>query len=247
MQCISTPLSEEQLLAAMSDVAEVNVSEHLDKCEFCQECLTKLERAEEKMRRKLHRWDCPNKDELGEFALSILSETEQALITEHVEGCPTCQRDLAVLRQFWEEMDRAEAHERDMIQQNRPRQPKGSTSNHRGILGNLVGVMRGAAAMRGDEMGGLQSFEWENLRLRVSATPEQGHYELRGQLSGPDAPRWRNGLVKVQQGDDRPVLSIVDDRNKFQCRLPRPGEAAMTITAQDGKTIGLEKVRIDPG
>jgi hypothetical protein len=245
MQCISTPLSEEQLLAAISDVAEANVLEHLGKCDFCQARLAELEHFEKKLRRKLHRWDCPDADVLGEFALNMLPEAEQTRIAEHINTCPVCRKDLAELRQFWEQMDRAEAHDHEIISQYKPQSGK-SKSSRRSIMGVSTPRMQGVTTMRG-ESGGLQTFELDNLRLRVSAVQEQGYYELKGQLSGQDVTLWRNGLVKAQQGDIRPVISIVNNRDQFQCRLPTAGDVILTITAQNGMTIVVEGIKIDPG
>lgn len=248
MECISTPLSEDQLLAAMSDVAEDAILEHLRQCTFCKARLDRLKSAEERLIQKLYRGDCPDAETLGEFALNMLPEARQTSVAEHVHSCPRCRQDLAELKEFWDEMDQAETHERDMIQDRqrpsvparRPKPQTSLTSMHGSVP---VRVMRGG--MRGD---GPQSFELDGLRLVVSATQEEGYYELNGQLLGPDVPvRWRNGLVKAQQGEARPVLSIVNERGKFQCRLPTADDTDLTLTAQDGTTLLIEAIKIAPG
>ncbi len=242
MQCISTPLSEDQLIAMMSGVAEDTVVEHLQQCAFCQNQLDRLKRAEDRLREKLHRWDCPDETTLGEFALKILSEAEQDRIAKHVKTCPLCRQDLADLQGFMDGVDRAEAQERDKIAHNRRPPALANRPKRPFVPAMSVAVMHGAA-MRGD---GPQSFEVEGLRLVVSVTHEEGYYELNGQLLGPNTQHWSNGLVKAEQGEAWPVLGIVNHRGKFQCRLPTAMDTHLTITAQDGTTIRVEGIKVAP-
>jgi hypothetical protein len=245
MQCISTPLSEDELLAIMSEVADPTVLEHLEQCGFCQEQLKRLEQMEGRLRQRLYRWDCPDAETLGAFALNLLPAEEHSQIADHVQDCPVCRQDLAAVRHFWEVID--EAEDREYRQIARPEKPPSPTAIPRPMR-HPIPVMRGAmstgAAFRGD---GPQSFELDGLRLVVFATQEQGYYELNGQLLGPEAPNWRSGLVRARQGETKPILGIINERGKFQCRLPTADDANLTITAQNGMTITIEGVRIAPG
>jgi hypothetical protein len=245
MQCISTPLSEDEFLAIMSEVADPAVLEHLEQCDFCQGQLKRLERIEGRLRQRLYRWDCPDAETLGEFALNLLPATEHSQIAEHVQDCPVCRQDLAAVRHFWEVID--EAEDREYRQIARPEKPAIWGTIPRPTRTPAI-AMRGAvltgAALRGD---GPQSFELDGLRLVVFATQEQGYYELNGQLLGPEAPHWRSGLVRARQGETKPILGIINERGKFQCRLPTADDTNLTITAQNGMTITIEGVRIAPG
>jgi len=242
MSCISTPLSEDQLLAAMSGVAEDSVLEHLRQCEFCAMRLQRLEKAEEKFQQKMYRWDCPDDEQLGDFSLNLLQENREQ-IAEHVKICPACQSDLMELQRFMDAVDQDESSERQSKRAAalppRPTRPSirvPSSLMRRSVLQ--------AAMFRGDES---QVFEFEDVKLVILVTQEQGYFELGGQLLGKGLSRWPNGLVKAQQKEGRPVLGIINERHKFRCRLSTDGDVTLTISAQDGTVFSIEGIKLPLG
>src|SRR4051794_21203062 len=57
-------------------------------------------RAQEALRQRLHRFDCPSSQTLGEYELGILVPAERLRIARHVVECPHCTVELATLRAF---------------------------------------------------------------------------------------------------------------------------------------------------
>jgi hypothetical protein len=56
--------------------------------------MTDLER---KLKHQLYRLDCPEPLELGEYRLKMLPVSRQETLTQHLQVCPHCQRELASL------------------------------------------------------------------------------------------------------------------------------------------------------
>lgn len=241
MACISSPLSDDQLIAAMSQVAGEDVLEHLRQCSDCRERLNRLRQAEDRLKRRLYRWDCPDAEALGNFAFSLLDEAEQTRVTAHLQDCPACQQDLERLRNFLQEVEKTETEEQQRIARRYAPRPTQRPSPR--VAYPLAGAA--AFALRGEVT---QPVEFEGVTLILSTFEEDGISQLVGQLVGPQAAQWKGGLVKALQGEAQPALAVINNRAKFECRLNNTDESVhLTITSKHGQQLVVEAIDLSTG
>src|SRR5437868_700705 len=96
----SSPLTEDELEAALDGVADSSIEQHLQACPYCAARLAEIERFENALTGALYRWDCPSTQELGEYHLRLLSDERQTAITDHLKACLRCRDEFAEIRRF---------------------------------------------------------------------------------------------------------------------------------------------------
>ncbi|MBI5668082.1 MAG: hypothetical protein HZC41_08740 [Chloroflexi bacterium] len=241
MACISSPLSEDQLIAAMSEVADRDALEHLQQCPDCRARLLRLQRAENRLKQRLYRWDCPDAALLGNFAFRLLDEADQTRVAEHVHTCPLCRREVEQLRRFLQIVEQTEADDQQRVARRyAPRPARRSTPRV-----SLPSMGAAAFALRGEVT---QPIEFDGVTLILSSFEEDGSPRLVGQLVGPQAAQWKGGLVKARQGEAPPALAVVTERAKFECRLNNTAETIhLTITGKHGQQLVVEAIDLSTG
>jgi anti-sigma factor RsiW len=102
MEC-SEPgaIRDEELLAySAGERVRPAVAEHLTHCERCAAQLAAYQRMELRLSGKLHRWDCPSPQVLGEYQLGMLDQQQAAAINNHLRACMRCAAEVATLMEF---------------------------------------------------------------------------------------------------------------------------------------------------
>src|SRR5438128_6726342 len=94
------PLTPDQLSDAIDGSADEAVRAHLADCPSCAARLADARLAEERLRARLFRWDCPTSQQLGDYEQGRLAAPEAATVASHVEQCVRCTQELAELRAF---------------------------------------------------------------------------------------------------------------------------------------------------
>jgi len=101
MNCISKhELTERDLLMYLDGVSTREIATHLELCQHCQQRAQQLARVQGRLKARLHRIDCPNPLQLGEYHLDMLPEGETEIITQHLESCPHCTNEVAQLETY---------------------------------------------------------------------------------------------------------------------------------------------------
>ncbi len=105
MTCVLPPeLADHQLLAYLDGEAGPDVEAHLAECPHCQGRAQELAAIHALVTAKLHRLDCPDAHELGEFHLGLLPGKRTAAIRDHLASCPHCTREVAQLEGYLEDL-----------------------------------------------------------------------------------------------------------------------------------------------
>lgn len=105
MTCVSPPeLADHQLLAHLDGEAGPEVEAHLVRCPYCRGRAQELAAVHALVSAKLHRLDCPDAHELGEYHLGLLPGKRAAAIREHLASCPHCAREVAQLEGYLEDL-----------------------------------------------------------------------------------------------------------------------------------------------
>src|SRR5256885_7278656 len=102
MEC-SEPgtIRDEELLAYLAgEIVRSGVQQHLARCQSCSAKLADFRRVERSLTRKLHRWDCPPNQVLGEYQLGLLGNESETAVKSHLSSCVLCSVEIATLSQF---------------------------------------------------------------------------------------------------------------------------------------------------
>jgi hypothetical protein len=226
MNCISTPLNDDHLLAALSGDADPETLQHLEACAACRGRLEHLRAVENRLSHKLQRRGCPSMMQLQNLFFDLLDEPEREAVAGHVKGCLDCQADLEEMRGFLGQPAlKRVVKPRDA----RPR---------RNVLHPATPPP--AFALRGEI--DMKVLVFDGITLILEVQEDAGRYTLRGQLTGSEVARWENALVEVQQESAQPTLGIVDENGRFQCALAGAQPARLSLYAQDKTMLVIEKI-----
>ncbi len=102
MEC-SEPgaIRDEELVAYQAgEKVRPAVVEHLARCQGCSSRVAGYQQIEQKLKKKLYRWDCPPSQVLGEYQLGLLDAPLVAAVNMHLRTCVLCSAEVATLTQF---------------------------------------------------------------------------------------------------------------------------------------------------
>src|SRR5260370_35750554 len=102
MEC-SEPgiIRDEELLAYLAgEIVRPVVQQHLARCQNCSAKLADFRRVERSLTRKLHRWDCPPNQVLGEYQLGLLDNERATTVRLHLSSSVLCSVAIATLSPF---------------------------------------------------------------------------------------------------------------------------------------------------
>lgn len=233
MECNSPPpLTDEALSLALDELADEATQQHLAQCEACAGRLAQMKQLEAAMQKRLRRFQCPSAQRLSDYHLGMLDADSMAAIKAHVEGCPRCQDDLAMLIEFLD-LPPEEAVSNKVIPLRPPkniwRAAKTRTS--------------GSLALKGTDNEASHDMEAGSAKifLETKATP-QG-FLLTGQVTDNEI-QWAGALIAIWQGSAIRWTQTLDEMGEFKAELTDSAPVTIYITASNGVTIQLEGIVI---
>jgi DNA-directed RNA polymerase subunit M/transcription elongation factor TFIIS len=98
----SSALSHEALTRLLLNGEPLSPAEqhHLAHCASCQQQLSDYRRLHQILRAYLYRTQCPDVEQLGLYSADMLPQEQRQQIAQHIEQCPRCARESAVICQF---------------------------------------------------------------------------------------------------------------------------------------------------
>lgn len=237
-------LSEEQLDAALEDIADAVVMDHLAQCPFCAARLATLQRFERSLQARLYRQGCPDADALGNYALSLLMDDERRYVESHLTTCVRCTTELQTIQV-------ALSSEAAVM---RPSQTAtaGAVSRVIGQVRRGVGEMERMIATLLAPQPQLVLRGFDDVKRTVAATARErvilevschgDGCSLAGQLLADDAAAWSGALVEIHQAGDLSATAILDDMSEFACENLKHLPARVVITSTAGQQIVVEEV-----
>jgi anti-sigma factor RsiW len=236
-------LTDEALWAALDEVADASVVDHLAHCPYCAARLAALRRFGRALVSKLYRWGCPDVDTLGDYALGLLEGAAQRRVDDHLKTCVHCAGEVQALRSFLANEDAPAQRTRRAPADDVPR------SLMRGITRVIATLMplEPGLALRGSD---------ETNRI-MAATPHESVIietlcrgdmcELTGQLiaggEGAEGPAWQGALVEIYQDGRLAAAAVLDEMNEFTCAKLKPVTSRIVITSTGGRQIVIDGVR----
>jgi anti-sigma factor RsiW len=230
------PLTEDQITAATDGDVDPSVQQHLSQCASCAGRFAQAQKVEQMLKSKLHRWDCPTPQQLGDYHLGLLSQADERVITTHLEQCTSCQAELVDLRAFLAS---------DRVQKTHP--PVTLQRRSRPRLGELIAQLlprAPVAAMRGADSGPIVA-EADGVTIFLEAQANSQGLTVTGQVVAEDQTLWTGALVELRQEGILQATAVVDEMGGFNCGLPRSGSTDLRITSPGGSRIVLTAVELD--
>lgn len=257
MTCSNPPaLTDEQLNAALDGLADEAVTAHLERCDFCRAEFETIRAFDERLKSKLHRWDCPSLQVLGDYELNLLTGDEFKTVKSHVRSCPRCQAELNTLRDFLSETENPFDEALEILPETHPepqRRVNRKTPAQILVAEPLQHVTayasRGVAALRGAAEPGIDLesqplHEVKGITIFMEVQDAPNHQlMLVGQLILDSYADWADALVELRQGGRVKVISAVNDTAGFRCRLTNRDPFDVTITSRKGTVLLLRDVQ----
>jgi hypothetical protein len=241
MQCTYlSPLTPDQLSAAIDGSAGPEIREHLANCAHCAGRLDDARKAEQRLFHRLYRWDCPDPAQLSDYHLGALAPEAAGLVTEHLAQCERCSDELRALRLFLA----AEAAPG-------PASPPSPARAHKAArLGEVIAQLLPRAlapALRGETTRDPIVAEAEGVMIILDIQPVgQGRVSILGQVAAEAQDRWTSALVQLRQSGNLQAMATVSDLGTFNCRFVPPGATEIRITPVVGPTIVVPNIDIHP-
>ena len=232
MECSSPPpLTDDQLSAALDQVAAPDVIDHLAGCASCAARLQSAQHAEQSLRSALYRWDCPPPQVLADYHLGRPSAEEQRAIIRHLETCVRCGEEMAELVLFM----------RDELPVAAPAEPPPvRRSATRGwSLARLL-PRAPALALRGGTGAPLMFETDDGATIFLEIGPlAGGQTELRGQLVADDQDGWTGALAELRQSGILRATAVIDDLGTFRVAALPTQPTELRATCADGRALLL--------
>jgi hypothetical protein len=230
------PLTDDQLSAAMDGEADASVTDHIAACASCASQLDQARAIERVFHTQLYRQDCPPSQQLGNYHLGLLSQTEDRATVRHVEQCTHCAAELEELRTFLSVSDvqpaRVEAVE---AHSSRPRL--------REIIARVLPPTP-TLALRGAATGPLMA---EANGTTVILDMQSGTASLTnvlGQIVAEDQDQWTGALVELRLGGALQATTEVDDLGSFRVDGVPEGMAELRVTASNNEAVVLPDIKV---
>jgi hypothetical protein len=95
-------LSEDDLVAAAFDpkTLSAEAQHHLAQCPTCARHVTAYRQMMSSLTTTLYRWDCPDTQEISDYAAGLLRGKRRRALTLHLRRCTHCTQELEISRQF---------------------------------------------------------------------------------------------------------------------------------------------------
>ena len=227
MSCaFSSPLSEEQIIAALDNEVPPDIAAHLRDCPDCRARFEAEQAFEGGLMQKLFRVDCPTLDKLRDYAFDLLIGDIQRTIEQHLQRCRYCRQEITSMKNF---SDTATA-QLDNPTISRPSQPqKWPLVPPNAIIGSSASI-NSIAGFRG--RGFINGVMLDAVGVAVSLEAEQNEdnsVTISGQFIVPELVKWNEALVELWQDGQLKRFTVVDDTGAFECSVEHTDNIRLVV------------------
>ena len=231
-------LTDDELTAYLAGQAESHVKAHLESCAFCSARLDDMHFGN-LLSSELHRFDCPDSQQLTDYVMKQLPSGERETIQKHLAYCLSCGDEIKMLQDFLD----TELESKDIA---RPAasaiHPKKEYPEHLIAHVNRVPL---ASELRGRHQGPILASVSDTLNIFLEFKESVQATTLTGQIVADDILRWQSAMVAVFH-DLKPIAATtVDELGAFQCKLGAILPVQIRITATTGETISIPELILD--
>ncbi len=237
-QCTgSAPPGDNDLLAWGDGEATEAVRAHLDQCGPCRRKALEYARRNAMLQARLHRVDCPDPLQLGEYALDLLPNVERTQVAAHVLACLSCTEELALFRADMRSPESMEAPE--SAWRAVPRLIARLWSPAPGLSAGATGLTLG---VRGQAALSTATYAADGIQISVDVQPDgPAHWMLLGLVisshpSDPAEAAFGSAvglIVEVRGGDALVARGGVDEMGNFVCPSLPAGTYELAVHLAD--------------
>ena len=196
----------EELIAALDGEAPPGVVERLRATPASAADLDDYTHLQRGLQRALHRFDCPDPHELGEYVLQLPAPERRTAIAAHVVGCPRCADEVEQFRRF--------------LADSAVPAPAGPVARVRRLVASLFTPAPGTAfALRGDDTSGSLTYQAGDVQLTLDtgSAVRRGRTSLTGLIWREDdaAASVEGGRVTLTATDGTIEATSIDDIGNF--------------------------------
>ena len=240
-------LSEDDLSAALTGVADETILGHLSACAHCARRLYDMQVFEGALTARLFRRRCPNADMLSEFVLGRLEAGVYAHVANHLTTCNRCDEEVNWLRVAQHDLLTTPAPMvvSDPVTKPGPMDAQDDLPHLVERLRRIVGKLLPAQpqlVLRGTANERTWSAAFDGGQVFIELQPEQNHFRLTGQLvieTGLLANPWMDALIQVRQVDNLAATAFLDELGEFACDLDTDAPITLMITSLSGIQLHL--------
>jgi anti-sigma factor RsiW len=230
--CIGTPLSEDEISAALDHESSVPVVEHLARCPFCRHRLEQTALMEADFSARLYRFDCPDPLVLCDYQFGLLAAHEAQQLRAHADGCPRCTAELASFAALDPPVPMP-------LPQPTPKKPGWLNGGLRTQLARLITYSPPpslARGLRGADDTHVALYEVPELRVLLTHTAATAQaITVAGEIGmTSDEPDQVAGMLVQLFQDQTPLRStFVDEFSCFSVEAPAPGAYTLCLHLRD--------------
>ena len=190
--------------------------------------------AEARLRRRLHRFECPPSQTLGEYAMGLLEGEARAGVAGHVPECPRCLEEMTTVRSFLG---------------SEPEAAPGLGERVRRIVAALVPPTRTAAAvaLRGAEDRGTNTYRAEHVvvALGPGSVTDRRRAAIGGLIwsEGADPLPTEGGEARLLTPDGGLRSAPLSEHGNFELVDVPPGLYQLEIRLSD-RIVVVEELRV---
>lgn len=232
-------VSPEDLMAFVDREAPPSVVAHVEACPACAAEVRSLGRLQGRLRRRLHRFDCPSPQILGDYHLDLLDPVQRQGVAAHLIECPRCREEVQTLWAFL--ADDAPVGEVGPLES--------ALGAARRAIASLVSPGPGLAyaGLRGGA-GASQTFRAGDVAISIGLGPpdRRGHSSISGLIASDEGTldRFAQRPVRLQSVDAVAGSTVVDDLGNFELDAVAPGVYSLELDLSD-QTVVIEEIRVE--
>lgn len=232
MECkLPPPLTDEALSLVLDGEANQEIREHLSLCPSCTARLNQMKQFESSLRQRLKRFDCPSPQQLGDYQLGLLEADEAEAIQRHLEQCPRCKAELAMLIQFLEQASGDDTVGNKII-------PLGLPKN---VMRAERVQTSGSLALKGLDNETSHDVKAGSASVFLESKTVPNGFKLTGQVVDSQI-NWVGAVVEIWQGGQPRHIAILDDMCEFTYEFTHAEPITIYITAAGGTTLVVEEI-----
>ncbi len=95
-------LNEDELVMAAwdADALTSEARQHLAACPVCSERVASYQRVRKSLTAYLYRWDCPETQEITDYAAGVIKGKRRRALASHFRQCPRCAEEVHMSQEF---------------------------------------------------------------------------------------------------------------------------------------------------
>jgi hypothetical protein len=231
--CSKPPaLGELALIAAVDGEADEATVAHLRACQHCATRAREFADLQGLLRKRLYRMFCPTSEDLAAFHQGMLDHDQRKSVSDHVNDCPHCSRELRLLTEALGLPPPTRS----------PPAPAVRRIAARLIAPRPLMPLAAYGPMRGASVSTQYAYQAENIQLMLDierAATRPGRLLLLGLLllDEPLPAGLQHATVSLQRGETIVGNSRLDDLGNFTLDNLTPGQYRLALNLPDREIV----------